>query len=110
MRLRGIVGINPSERTEKQSIIVNAEIEFDGTRAAATDQIEDTIDYRTVSNKIAELVETSEFFLIETLATRILGLVLDTPKVQRARVELDKPFAIRFAESTSVEVSGSNTP
>lgn len=106
MRLRGIVGINPPERTDKQAINVSAEIEFDGTRASETDQIEHTIDYRDISKQIATLVETSEFFLVETLASRILDLILQNPLVERAQVEVDKPFAIKFADSTSITVAG----
>lgn len=108
MRLLAIIGVNSWERTERQAVVVNAEIEFDGSRAAVTDSLEDTLDYRTISKKIVQLVETSEFFLVEKLADQILKSVLDTPKVLRARVEVDKPFAIKCAESTSVEVSGSN--
>ena len=105
MRLAGIVGVNPWERTKKQAIVINVEFEFDGSRAAQSDSIEATVDYRTASDKIAELVATSEFFLIETLAERILQIITSEPLINRARVEVDKPGAISLADSTSVEVS-----
>lgn len=105
MRLRAIVGVNPWERTERQAVIVNVEIEFDGTAAAQSDQLEHTIDYRQISKNIVTLVETSEFFLIETLASRILESIMENAMVLAARVELDKPFATKCADSTSVEVS-----
>lgn len=105
IRLRAIVGVNPWERNDKQAIIVNVEIEFDGDRAATSDDIADTLDYRTISRKIVDLVENSQFYLIETMADRILRSVLEDPLVQRVRVEVDKPFAVKCADSTSVEVA-----
>lgn len=104
LRLRAIVGVNPWERTEPQAVIVNLEVEFNGQAAATSDNIEDTIDYRAISKKVIELVEKSNYQLIETLAGHILGSVMEDPRIYRARVEVDKPNAIKSADSTSVEL------
>lgn len=106
LRLRTIIGVNPWEKTEPQAIIVNVEIEFDGSRAAVSDNLEDTIDYRQISRKIIEHVETTRYELIEALAGHLLEVAMEDTRVTRARIEVDKPNAIRSADSTSVEVSG----
>ncbi len=107
LRLRAIIGVNEWERKERQAVIVNAEIEFDGANAVLTDHINDTIDYRTISRRLIEFVESSGFQLIEALAGNLLNVLFEDPRVTRARVEIDKPNAIRSADSTSVEISGS---
>jgi len=106
LRLRTIIGIYDWERTHEQDVVINAEIEFDGTRAAATDKIEHTLDYKDLNKKIITLVEGSKFFLVEKMAQEILNLILKEPQVKNARVEVDKPAVLRFTDSVSVEVSG----
>jgi D-erythro-7,8-dihydroneopterin triphosphate epimerase len=106
LRLRAIIGVNPWEKTEPQSLIINAELEFDGSRAAQSDKLEDTIDYRQISRKIIQHVESTQYELIEALAGNLLSISMEDARVQRARIEVDKPNAIRSADSTSVEVSG----
>lgn len=105
LRLRTIIGVNPWEKTEPQAVIVNAELEFDGDAAVASDNLEDTIDYRKISRGIIEHVETTQYELIEALAGNLLKIAMQDPRVKRARIEVDKPNAIRSADSTSVEVS-----
>lgn len=105
LALRCIIGIYPDERREKQDVIINVVLEGDLTVAAGSDQIEDTINYKTIKKEIVKLVEASEFNLIETMAGRILDICLNDPKVQRATVTIDKPGALRFARSVAVELS-----
>ena len=105
LRLRALIGVNPWERTEKQAVVVNAELEFDGSAAVLSDDIKETIDYRTISKRIIDHVEASEYQLIEALAGNLLRIAMEDPRVTRARVEVDKPNAIKSADSTSVEVS-----
>ena len=106
LRLRTIIGIFDWERKHPQDVVINATLEFDGEKAAASDRIEDTVDYKDLNKKIVSLVENSQFFLIEKMAQEILNLILDHPRVKSARVEVDKPLALRFSDSVSVEVSG----
>ena len=103
LRLRTIIGIYDWERTELQDVIINAEIEFDGKAASASDKIEDTVDYKKINKKIIETVESSRFLLLEKLAQTILNTILKDKKVKRAKVEVDKPGALRFTDSVSVE-------
>lgn len=106
LRLRAVIGVNDWERKERQAVIVNAELEFDGSAAVISDRIDDTIDYRTISRRLIEHVESSEFQLIESLAGSLLNVAFEDSRVTKARIEIDKPNAIRSADSTSVEVSG----
>jgi FolB domain-containing protein len=102
LRLRAIVGVNPWEREQAQEVVLNIELEFDGAKAAASDRIEDTVDYKRLKRQIMQEVEASKYFLIETLAARALEIIRAEPLVTRATVEIDKPSALRFADSVSV--------
>ena len=106
LRIKAIIGINDWERAEKQDVIVNVELELDASRAIETDRIEDTINYKTLTKRIISEVELSEFYLLEKLAHHILNIVLENKKVKWGTVEVDKPQALRFADSVSVSCSG----
>ena len=102
LKLRAIVGINSWERHTKQNIIINVMIDYDAALAAKTDRIEDTIDYKTIKKNIIKEVEHSKYFLLEKLTAQILNLVMENKKVRAVTVEIDKPKALRFADSVSV--------
>jgi len=104
LSLRCIIGIFPEERKNRQDVIVNLLLEGPFSGAARTDSIEQTANYKTITKKIIQLVEHSEFFLIETLAEKISEVCLSDPLVMRAQVTLDKPGALRFARSVAVEI------
>ncbi|MBF0277557.1 MAG: dihydroneopterin aldolase [SAR324 cluster bacterium] len=105
LRLRTIIGMNDSERTKLQDVIINVEIDFDGKRVAQSDSIEDTVNYRTITKRIIKEVEQSQFFMLEKLASHILSIVMEDPKVEYAQVELGKPHSVRFADSVSIVTS-----
>ena len=85
--------------------IYDWEYEFDGAKAAETDDICDTVDYKALKREIVEQVESSRFYLLEKLASRALEVVMSDEKVTGATVEVDKPHALRLAESVSVVCS-----
>lgn len=91
-------------------MIVNVELELDASGTTQSDRIEDTINYKTLSKRIISEVELSEFYLLEKLAHHILNIVLEDKKVIRGTVEVDKPHAVRFADSVSVSCSGGQEP
>ena len=105
LALRCIIGVYPEERREKQDVIINVALACDHSAAARSDRLEDAIDYKQLKLRIRELVEASQFNLIETLADRIVALCLHEPRVQAATVTVDKPGALRFARSVAVEVT-----
>ena len=102
LRLRTIIGIFEWERKQKQDVMINARIEFAGAKAADTDNIADTFDYKAMTKQIIHTVENTEFFLIEKLAHTLLAQIMDHPLVQAAEVEVDKPGALRYVDSVSV--------
>lgn len=105
LRLRTIIGVNEWERRDRQDVVVNVEIEFDGSRAAETDDLRHTVDYKAITKRIIEEVENSRFNLLEALAQRVLDVVLQQEGVIAAQVEIDKPHALRFADSVSIVCS-----
>ena len=102
---RCIVGINPDERVNKQEVIINITLEAELSNACASDSIDDTVDYKRVKRSVLELVENSQFLLIERLAEAIAQTCLREPRVQIVQVSLDKPGALRFARSVAVEIT-----
>jgi D-erythro-7,8-dihydroneopterin triphosphate epimerase len=110
LRLRAITGINDWERKDLQEVVINAAIEYHGEHAVETDSIEDGLNYRTIAKRIIQEVETSRYQLLDTLAARILAIIMEQQKVFRATVEVDKPHALRFADSVSVSLSAEREP
>jgi FolB domain-containing protein len=103
--LRCIIGVFPEERREKQDVIITVTLYADLARACATDDFRDTVDYKTVKKAIVDLVEASEFKLIEALAQAIADACLAFDRVQQVEVRVEKPGALRFARTVAVEIS-----
>lgn len=104
LSLRCIIGIYPEEREKLQDVLINIELSCEIPRAAETDSIEDTLNYKSLNKEIIDLVEGSSYQLIETLAERIAETCLSESAVVHARVCVDKPGALRFARSVAVEI------
>ncbi len=102
--LRTVIGINAEERRERQDVLINIVLYTDARRAGETDDINDAVNYRTLTKRVIHLVENSRFRLIERLAAEIAALCLDDPRVERARVTVEKPGALRFARSVGVTI------
>ena len=103
--LRGIIGINPEERVKQQDILINVVMFADISKAANSDSIEDAVDYKTVTKRIIQHVEESSDYLVEKLVTDIARLVFEVnDKVSKVQVRVEKPGALRFAESVGIEI------
>ena len=102
--LRGILGINDSEREKEQDILINIILFGDLKPAGASDKIDDTINYRTITKQIIAHVEASKRFTVEALAQDVVAICLHAKGVERARVRIEKPGALRFARSVGVEI------
>ena len=102
--LRGIIGVNDWEREEEQDILINVTLTADLTKAGRSDDLGDTVNYRTITKKIISHVEGSQRFTLEALASDIAGICLAERGVRRARVRVEKPGALRFAHSVGVEI------
>ena len=102
--LRTVIGINAEERRERQDVLINIVLYTDTRKAGETDDINDTVNYRTLAKQVIHLVESSQFYLIEKLAAEIARLCLEDPRVERTRVTVEKPGALRFARSVGVSI------
>lgn len=102
--LRTIIGINADERVNLQDVVINVRLETDLRTPGRTDQIEDAVNYRTITKRIIDLVENSRFHLVEKMAEEIARLCLEERGVERATVSVQKPSALRFARSVGVTI------
>ena len=102
--VRGIVGINADERRERQDVLVNVVMWVDTRAAAASDDIDAAVNYRSVAKRILEHVEGGAPLLVERLAAELARLVLAEFAVEKVRVRVEKPGALRFARSVGVEI------
>lgn len=101
---RGIIGVNGWEREKPQEILINIILFADLHRAGDSDTIHDTVNYRTVAKKVLAHAETAERQTVEALAADIARLCLEEPSVQKVRVRVEKPGAVRFSTSVGVEI------
>ena len=102
LRIETVIGIYAWERNIRQPVILDLEMGADIARAAASDAIEDTLDYKAVSKRLIEFVEASEFQLVETLAERCAELVLQEFQVPWVRLTLNKIGALSAARDVGV--------
>ncbi|PIE80563.1 MAG: dihydroneopterin aldolase [Chloroflexi bacterium] len=102
--LRGIIGINPEERVNKQDILINMVIYTDIRKAAASDNITDAVNYKSITKRVIAHVRESSDYLVEKMVTDIARLVLTEFNVERVQVRLEKPGALRFADSVGIEI------
>ena len=105
LRLRTIIGFKEWEREKKQDIVINITVSTEAEAAAESDDISDSIDYKELTKKVVSGVESTSFNLLERLASFILDIVMEDALVREATVEVDKPLALRFADSVSVELT-----
>lgn len=102
-----IVGIWEWERRVKQTVIIDVEMAADIRKAAASDRIEDTIDYKRVSKRLLSFVGESQFHLVETLTERIAQLIVTEFGVQWVKVRVNKQGAIRGARDVGIQIERS---
>jgi D-erythro-7,8-dihydroneopterin triphosphate epimerase len=103
--IRTFIGFNPEELVNKQDVIINIEIETDiAEEALLNDEPDNIVDYKKITKKVIAVVQDGRFKLLEVLTKNILDLVMEDIRVKKARVEVDKPHALRFAESVSVQM------
>jgi FolB domain-containing protein len=104
---RGIIGVYDWEREKPQEILINITLMGDISKAGQTDDIEDSINYKTVAKGAQALAENCQRMTVEALAHDIAAFCLETPGVSKVSVRVEKPGAVRFAESVGVEIERS---
>ena len=105
LRLRTYIGIKEEEINNKQDVLINLTILYPAQQAVADNVIEQALNYRTITKAVIAHVEGNRFALLERLTQEILDLVMTHPAVRYAEVEVDKPHALRFAESVSITLA-----
>ena len=101
---RGIIGVNDWERVKPQEILINITLFGDLEQAGLSDNIDDSINYRTIAKGAQNLAENCQRLTVEALADDIANFCLETPSVQKVVIRVEKPGAVRFAESVGVEI------
>ncbi len=104
LRIEAIVGIWDWERALPQTVSVDLEMATDISRAAASDDISETLDYRAVSKRVTSFVQESKFQLIETMAEKVAGLVREEFGVAWVRVSVHKPLAVRGSRDVGITI------
>ncbi len=105
---RGIIGLNDWEREKPQDILINITVFTDIRQAGETDDIETSVNYRTIAKKAQAHAETAQRLTVEALAEDLAKIILGEPYVHKVQVRVEKPGAVRFAESVGVEIERSN--
>ena len=105
--VRGIIGINPKERENPQEILINIVMFTDTRPTADSDNLSQGVNYRTVAKKVQAHAEKAARLTVEALAGDLARLCLEESGVQKVRVRVEKPGAVRFARSVGVEIERS---
>ena len=104
---RGIIGVNDWERKRAQDILINITMFTDTRRAGESDDLEDCVNYSTISKKMLAHAERVNRLTVEALANDLAKICLEEQGVQRVIVSVEKPGAVRFAKSVGVEIERS---
>ncbi|MDD5461996.1 MAG: dihydroneopterin aldolase [Methylococcales bacterium] len=102
LEIETIIGIYDWERVTKQTVVLDIEMAFDIEKAAETDDIQFTLDYKTVSKRIIEFVESNQFFLVEKLIAEIANIIRNEFNVPWVKITLNKKGAIRGAADVGI--------
>lgn len=107
LRLRTYIGFNPEEKSKQQDVIINAVLRYRAEPALASDDQHDALDYKVITKRMIHHTESGRFHLLEKLTADLLRIACESERVTFAEVRVDKPHALRFADSVSVKLSAS---
>ena len=110
LKIDTIIGIWDWERKIRQTVVVDLEMSADIAKAAATDEVVDTLNYKAVAKRLQAFVGDSSFQLVETLAENIARIIRDEFDVTWVRVKVHKPGAIRGSKDVGVEIERGERP
>jgi len=110
LRIETVIGIYDWERQIRQTVALDVEMAFDNRKPAASDRIEDTLDYKAVAKRLIAFVEASHFELVETLAERCAEIIRYEFSVPWLRLKLSKPGAVRGSKAVGVVIERGQRP
>lgn len=103
--VRGIVGINPEERKNRQDILINATFWADTRAPGSSDDIDDTVNYRTAAKAMIAHIESHGPYLVEKLAADLLRICLESDeRIHAVELTVEKPGAVRFSKSVGLTI------
>jgi dihydroneopterin aldolase len=102
LKTEAIIGIFDWERQVKQTVLLDIELSADIRKAAHSDSIDDTLNYKRVAKRVLAFVEASTFHLVETLSEQVAMLILAEFQVARVRIALSKPGAVRSSKDVGI--------
>ena len=107
LRLRTFIGFNPDEKAKQQDVIINADIRYRADKTFDSDSEADALNYKIITKRMISHIEQGRFNLLEKLTADLLAIATESERVSYAEVRVDKPHALRFADSVSVTLSAS---
>ena len=110
LRIETVIGIWEWERKIRQTVAIDLDMAADIRAAAASDSVDDTLNYKLVAKRLQQFVGDSSFQLVETLAEQIAAVVLDEFDVRWVRVRVNKPGAIRGSQDVGVLIERGTRP
>jgi dihydroneopterin aldolase len=110
LKIDTIIGIWEWERKIRQTVVIDLEMSADIAKAAATDAVADTLNYKSVAKRVQQFVGESSFQLVETLAERIAAIVRDEFGVAWVKVTVHKPGAIRGSRDVGIIIERGAMP
>lgn len=110
LKVETVIGIWEWERKIRQTVVIDLEMSADIAKAAATDKVEDTLNYKSVAKRVQAFVADSSFQLVETLAERIAGIVREEFGVEWVKVRVNKPGAIRGSRDVGILIERGQRP
>lgn len=108
LRLRTFIGFNLEEKTKRQDVVINLEIDYLVAPRVLEDEVSEALNYKTITKEVINLVENGRFLLLEKLVSDVLEICSRHASVRRAKVTIDKPHALRFADSVSLSMTHLN--
>lgn len=104
LKLDTLVGVNPAERKQKRKVKINIQLGCDLRKAGVSDDLRDTVDYKTIENKVTAVITNNEFYLIERMAEVIAEICLETIGVEQVKVNVEKAGTLENAKSAMVQI------
>ncbi|MCH7538059.1 MAG: dihydroneopterin aldolase [Proteobacteria bacterium] len=110
LKIDTVIGLWEWERRIRQTVVVDLEMSANIAKAAATDDVADTLNYKSVAKRVQEFVSESSFKLVETLAENIAAIIRDEFDVAWVKVRVGKPGAIRGSRDVGVVIERGERP
>ena len=104
LKAKAVIGVFDWEKQIRQNLVLDLDLRADVAHAAASDTLEDAVDYKAISQRVVEFVEDSQYQLVESLAEAVARIVREEFAVSWVRVRIAKPFAVRTAQEVGVVI------